>query len=129
MSERKMPAPPVTPENKPFWDAAAQGKLLYKRCEDCGEPHFYPRALCPFCLSDRTAWAESAGRGTIYSFSPMRRGTPVPYAIAYVTLDEGYTMLTNLADCDFDALAIGQRVRVIFKPSEDGSPVPMFTPA
>lgn len=128
MSERKIPAPPVSPENKPFWDAAAQGRLLYRRCNDCRQPHYYPRALCPFCFAD-TEWAQSAGMGTIYSFSPMRRGTPVPYAIAYVTLDEGYTMLTNLADCDFDALAIGQRVRVIFKPSEDGSPVPMFTPA
>ena len=129
MSERKMPAPPVTPENKPFWDAAAEGRLLYKRCEACGEPHYYPRALCPFCLSDRTVWVQSAGNGTIYSFSPMRRGTPVPYAIAYVALDEGCTMMTNLVDCDFDALAIGQRVKVTFRPSEDGAPVPVFAPA
>lgn len=129
MSERKMPAPPVTPENKPFWDAAAEGRLLFKRCEDCGEPHYYPRALCPFCLSDNTTWAQSAGHGTIYSFSPMRRGTPVPYAIAYVTLDEGCTMMTNLVDCDFDALAIGQPVKVAFRPAEDGTPVPVFAPA
>ena len=129
MSERKMPAPPVTPENKPFWDAAAEGRFLYKRCEDCGQAHYYPRPLCPFCLSDRTVWAESAGRGTIYSFSPMRRGTPVPYAIAYVTLEEGCTVMTNLVDCDFDALAIGQQVRVTFRPAEDGSAVPVFAPA
>lgn len=127
MSERKMPPPAVTPENRPFWEAAAQGRLLYMRCNDCGEPHYYPRAVCPFCFSDRTEWAESAGRGTVYSFSPMRRGTPVPYTVAYVTLDEGFTMLTNLADCDFDAIAIGQRVRVVFKPAEDGQAVPLFT--
>lgn len=129
MSERKIPAPAVNPENKPFWDAAAQGRLYYKRCNDCGEPHFYPRAICPFCFSDRTEWATSSGAGTIYSYSVLRKGPPVPYTLAYVTLDEGVTMLTNLVDCDFDALAIGQRVKVVFKPAEDGSAVPMFTRA
>ena len=59
----------------------------------------------------------------------MRRA-PVPYAIAYVTLEEGPAMLTNLVDCDFDRLAIGQKVKVVFKPSEGGgAPVPMFAPA
>ena len=57
----------------------------------------------------------------------MRR-VPVPYALAYVMLDEGVTMMTNLVDCDLDAMRIGQRVRQIFKPSEGGPPVPMFTP-
>jgi uncharacterized OB-fold protein len=58
----------------------------------------------------------------------MRR-VPEPYAIAYVTLDEGPTMMTNVVDCELDAVRIGQRVRVVFKPSEGGPPVPMFTPA
>lgn len=129
MSERKIPSPFVNPENKPFWDAAAEGRLLLKRCKDCQQPHYYPRALCPFCFSDNTEWVDAKGTGEIYSYSVMRRGAPVPYALAYVTLDEGVSMLTNLVDCDFDALRIGQRVRVVFKPSEDGAPVPVFTPA
>jgi len=57
----------------------------------------------------------------------MRR-LPVPYALAYVTLDEGVTMMTNIVDCDLDAIRIGQRVKVVFKPTEGGPPVPMFTP-
>jgi uncharacterized protein len=52
-----------------------------------------------------------------------------PYAIAYVTLEEGTTMLTNIVDCDFDRLKIGQPVKLIFKTSKDGLPIPMFTPA
>ncbi len=128
MSERKIPAPILNPENKPFWDAAAEGRLLIGRCKDCGQPHYYPRALCPFCFSDATEWIDAKGTGEIYSYSVMRRGAPVPYALAYVTLDEGVSMLTNLVDCDFDALSIGQRVKVVFKPSEDGAPVPVFTP-
>ena len=58
----------------------------------------------------------------------MRR-VPVPYAIAYVTLEEGVTMMTNIVDCDLGAIRIGQRVKVVFKPTEGGPPVPMFTPA
>jgi uncharacterized protein len=127
-SGRTIAAPPVSPETKPFWDAAAAGTLLLKRCEACREPHYYPRAICPFCGSDRTAWLEASGRGTIYSYSVFRRA-PVPYAIAYVTLEEGPTMMTNIVDGDIDAIRIGQRVRVRFTPTDGGPPVPMFAPA
>jgi uncharacterized OB-fold protein len=124
--ERTIPAPPVNPETRPFWDAAAGGRLLLKRCAACGQPHHYPRAICPFCGSDQTEWTEATGRGTVYSYSVFRRA-PIPYAIAYVTLAEGVTMMTNIVDCDLDAIRIGQPVRVVFKPTEGGPAVPMFT--
>jgi uncharacterized OB-fold protein len=124
---RTIPAPHVSPETKPFFDAAAQGRLSIKKCSACGQPHHYPRALCPFCGSERTEWVPASGRGTIYSYSVMRR-VPTPYAIAYVTLDEGVTMMTNIVDCDLDTLRIGQQVQVTFKPTDGGPPVPMFTP-
>ena len=127
-TQRKIPAPQANPETRAFWDGAAQGKLLLKKCTACGELHYYPRALCPFCGQEATAWQAAAGTGTIYSYSVMRRAE-TPYAIAYVTLDEGPTMLTNLVDCDFDALRIGQRVKVVFTPTDGGSPAPTFTPA
>ncbi len=126
--ERKIPAPPTSPEIQPFWDAAAAGRLVIKRCAACGQAHHYPRVLCPFCSSDRTEWQNVSGRGTIYSFSVMRR-VPVPYALAYVTLEEGVTMMTNIVDCDLDAIRIGQAVKVVFKPTDGGPPVPMFGPA
>ena len=127
MTERNLPAPPVTPESAPFFAAAAEGKFLIGRCASCGRAHWYPRARCPFCFGE-TRWEEASGRGVIYSFSVMRRVAP-PYAIAYVTLDEGPTMMTNLVDCDFDGLRIGQRVELVFRPSEGGTPVACFRPA
>ncbi len=127
MMARPLPAPEPNVETQPFWDAAAEGKLLIKRCGACGEPHYYPRALCPFCLSADTRWEEAAGTGTVYSLSTMRRGKDAPYTLAYVTLDEGPAVLTNLAG-DPDTLAIGQRVRVAFAATEGGPPVPMFAP-
>ena len=126
--ERKIPAPPVSPETQPFWDAAAAGRLMIKKCGACGQVHYYPRALCPFCGSDRTEWLPASGRGTIYSYSVLRR-VPVPYALAYVTLEEGATMMTNIVDCDLDRIRIGQPVRVVFRPTDGGPPVPMFAPA
>jgi hypothetical protein len=38
-------------------------------------------------------------------------------------------MMTNIVDCDFDKLRIGQDVKLVFKPTEGGPPLPMFTPA
>lgn len=128
-AERAFTAPVPSPESQPYFDAAAQGRLLIKRCNDCGKPHFYPRALCPHCLSVRTEWVQARGTGTIHTYSVLRRGVPVPYALAYVTLDEGVTMMTNVLECDLDALRIGQRVRVAFRPTQGGPTIPVFVPA
>ena len=128
MPERKYPAPQPNLETQPYWDAAAEGRLLVKKCNACGELHFYPRATCPFCFSGETAWQQVSGDGVIYTYSVMRRGAPVPYAIAYVTLAEGPTMMTNIVDCDLDAIKIGQKVKVVFKPTEGGPPLPCFAP-
>jgi uncharacterized OB-fold protein len=126
--ERKISQPPVNPENAPYFEAAARGKLMLKYCEACKAFHFYPRTLCPFCFSDRTQWREATGRGTVYSYSVMRRGGPAPYAIAYVKLEEGVTVLTNLVDCDLEAIRIGVAVHTVFKAAEGGFSIPMFTP-
>ena len=126
-AERKFPAPTVYPDNTAFWEATNAGKLLIKHCTACNKPHWYPRPQCPFCMSSETVWKESAGSGTIYTYSVTRRGVPVPYAIAYVRLDDGITMLTNIVDCDLDAIRIGARVKVVFRESDGGPKVPAFT--
>ena len=127
MADRRMPAPPLTPESAPFQDAAAEGRFMLRRCTACGRAHWYPRAVCPFCFGE-TAWEQASGRGTVYSWSVMRRADP-PFSIAYVTLEEGPTMMTSLVDCDLDALRIGMAVEVVFKPAEGGAAVPCFRPA
>jgi uncharacterized protein len=43
-------------------------------------------------------------------------------------LREGVSMMTNIVDCDLDKIRVGQAVRLVFKASESGQPVPMFTP-
>lgn len=112
---------------EPYWKAAREGVLRIKRCTACSKVHYYPRALCPYCLSD-TEWVDASGLGTIYSVTVTRRAGPIPYALAYVQLDEGVSMLTNIVDCDLDSLRIGDRVKLCFKVADGENQVPMFTP-
>jgi len=124
---RTIPSPLVSVENEAFWNAAKQGRFTVPTCAACGKAHWYPRAICPFCAGDKVEWRKASGKGTIYTFSVMRR-VKEPYAIAHVTLAEGPTMLTNIVNCDFDKLHIGQPVAVVFQETEGGPPVPMFKP-
>jgi len=127
--ERKLLDPAMNPGDEPYFEAAAAGRLLVKKCAACGELHHFPRGVCPHCLSDRVEWLEVSGRGTVYTFSVTRRAGPVPYCIAYVTLDEGPTIMTNIVDCDLDDVRIGQKVKAVFRTSPNGTSVPMFAPA
>lgn len=127
-ADRKLAAPVITAESKPFFDAAREGRFLIPVCTECGRPHWYPRAVCPFCASDKLEWREASGKGTVYSFSVMRRVNE-PYIIAHVTLAEGPTMLTNIVGCDAADVRIGQAVTVVFQDTENGPPVPMFRQA
>lgn len=124
---RRIPAPRALPESLPFWEAANEGRLLVKKCAACSEFHHYPRDICPHCLSADTVWVQAAGTGTVYSFSTMGQGEAA-YTLAFVTLDEGVTLMTNLVDCDPARVGIGQAVKVAFKPSDGAYAVPMFTP-
>ncbi len=128
--QRSFPSPEADPDTEKFWTAARDGKLMIGRCRTCGENHYYPRGMCPHCGSSEVMLVESSGKGEIYSYSILRRADP-PYAIAYVTLEDGPTMMTNIIEADLDSLSIGQKVELKFSPTEnpDGPPVPTFKPA
>ena len=127
--DRTLPAPIVDSFTAPLWQAASEGVLMIRRCTSCGEAHWYPRPFCPHCSSVDTDWVPASGSGTIYSFTVTRKAGPVPYVLAYVTLDEDVTILTNLVDAEMEALHIGQRVNVTFRQAEGGGAVPLFRPA
>jgi uncharacterized OB-fold protein len=127
-------APGIVPETQEFWDATAQGRLLMKRCDDCGVVIWYPRDVCPDCHSRSTSWFEATGEGEIYSFTVTRRGQgrwrpAAPYVFAYVELDEGPRLMTNVVDCDPDTVHIGQRVSVVFHETGEGPALPRFRPS
>ena len=119
---------PATPGSEAYWEGAKAGKLLLGHCKPCNKAFYYPRGACPMCLSTDVELRAAKGTGTIYTYSVMRPAKPV-YVIAYVTLAEGVSMMTNIVDCDQAKVKCGQKVKVVFKDSEDGGKLPCFTPA
>jgi len=125
----RVPADPaLNPGDAAWFEAAGQGRLILRQCRSCGKPHHFPREICPFCWSTDVEWRETSGLGEIYSYSVTRKAGPLPYCIAYVVLDEGPMMLTNIVETDLDRVHIGQRVEVCFHHSANGTAIPMFRP-
>jgi uncharacterized OB-fold protein len=105
-------------DSQPFWEATKNRELRYQVCKVCAAVIFYPRGHCTQCTSLELEWRISAGAGTIYTYSIVRRAQHpafkhlAPYVVAYVDLDERFRMLTNIVgvhNLDTD-LKIGQRV-------------------
>jgi len=127
-------APRRNAETAPFWDACAAGRLMLPKCDGCGELIWYPRRFCPFCATHSVTYVDVSGRGTVYTFTIMRRGDGPfrersPYVLAYVQLDEGPIMMTNIVGVDPEWVEVGQAVRVVFEPAGDGDAIPRFTAA
>ncbi len=129
------PIPKPTPESKPYWDAAAQGKLRLQKCNDCGQFYFYPRPLCVHCLSRNVEWQDCSGRGTLHTFvinQRAPRGFPAdgPYIIGIVQLDEGPRLMTNIVGIEPDPkkLRCDMPVEVVFEQITPEISLPKFKP-
>ena len=128
--------PQPTPETKPYWDAAREGRLLLPWCEDCGQPHFYPRNICPHCGGARLAWRQASGRGRLHTYVINHKPAEgfedrVPYVIAVVELEEGPRLMTNIdiADPTPETLRIDMAVEVAFRAVTETVTLPVFRPA
>ena len=126
--------PAVTEETAPFWDAAAEGRLLVERCAACGAESFPPRGICRACRSRATAPVEVTGPGVVYSFTVNhQRWLPdleVPYAVVLVEFPDhpGVRVAGRLRGCPPEDAAIGMAVEVGFEPGPAASPSPASSP-
>ncbi|WP_067670878.1 Zn-ribbon domain-containing OB-fold protein [Nocardia miyunensis] len=122
------PAPAITEETRPYWEAAAAGQLTLPRCGSCSTVIWYPRGFCPECQATDVEWFEASGRGVVYSYTISRRGrahnpafAEAPEVVlAYVELAEGPRVMTNVVDCAEADLRCGLPVHVVFHPTDDG---------
>lgn len=125
-----LPVPTVT--SQPFWDGCTRHELLYQRCVSCSRPTFNPAAVCRWCGSAEMDWQQSAGEGSIYSWTvawrPQRPTFQTPYVAIIVDVDEGYQMLSNLIGCEPDEAHAGMRLRVDFHDVGGGITLPYFRP-
>ena len=137
MTQRPQPRFPE-PDTQPFWDATRENKLMYQVCNGCSGVIFYPRAHCPSCGGLENTWKESTGNGTVYTYSVVMQSRHTafkdlgPYAVAYVDLDEGFRLMTNIVNVKdpIHDISCGMKVKVFWHNQGDGEiSLPMFEPA
>jgi uncharacterized OB-fold protein len=133
----KYSAPRSGREAMPHWKAAREGRLLLPFCADHNHFCWPPAQRCPTCRSAIT-WKESAGKGAIETFSIVRRAVQPewkgrdPYVVAFVRLDDGGRILSNLVDCVPEDVCCGIRVLCAFVETTDpelGLPVFRLDPS
>lgn len=125
---------PRTNEGAQHWRAAHEGRLEIPYCNACARYVWPPVRACGAC-GGTLEWRRCAGIGRIASVSVVRRAVDpalegdVPYIVAFVDLDEGIRLFTNIVDADPASLACGQRVRCRFEPTTLADcAVPVFAP-
>lgn len=129
------PLPHIDEESRPFWEALQRRELYIQKCRDCGDLRYHPRALCTNCLSSRTEWLRSKGNGKIYTFTVTNQNQApgfresLPYVMAWVELDEGVKMLTNIVDCPPQEVKIGMPVEAVFEDVTPEVTLVKFRPA
>src|SRR5581483_4712512 len=123
---------------QPFWDAAADDRLVAPRCTKCGTFRLPPTPFCFECQGTEVEWCELPGTGTVYTYTVVRHplhpdlGPACPYVSGAVALDgtqgAGARMVVNIVECDPDAIAIGDRVEVVWEHFGTGMSTPRFRP-
>jgi uncharacterized OB-fold protein len=125
----------MTPVSKPFYKGAREHKLLVQRCKDCKENIFYPKSVCPHCLSSDLEWFESSGKGKVYTYTIVEAAAPeafqeaIPYVIGVIDLVEGVRMLSWIVDCPKEEVKCDMDVEVSFKDLNDEIALPVFRPS
>jgi uncharacterized OB-fold protein len=127
--------PEIDWESRAYWEGAGRGELVLQRCRACQIVQHRPRGFCVSCLSDDIEHFVASGRGEVYTYSIVRQNQTrrfrdaLPYVVAYVQLEEGPQLLTNIVSCDPESVSIGMPVRADFVSTEGGLGVPRFVPA
>ncbi len=131
----KHPKPGIDWETRAYWEGCGRHELILQRCRSCGTLQHRPRALCVSCLSDEIEHVPASGRGTVYSFTVTHQNQApgfreaLPYVLAYVELEEGVRLLTNIVGCSPENVRIGLPVEVEYAQLEGDIAVPRFHPS
>jgi uncharacterized protein len=128
-----LPVPRRNADNAPYWDGAAEGRLLLQRCRKSGQVWFYPRQISPATWDAADVeWFEASGLGEVHSFSIVHRASEpgyrplTPFVVALIDLEEGARMMTNIIGPNALGVAIEDKVRCVFEARGEGINVPQF---
>jgi uncharacterized OB-fold protein len=119
-------------ETHSFFEASAQGKLIFRACNSCGHGLHPPTEYCRHCNSWDTAWREASGTGRLYAWTtavhPVHPGYPTPYTIVVVQLDDSPDVrLIGHIDGE-PALTEGMKMEVWYETLEPGTVLPQWRP-
>ena len=126
------PVPAMTNDSRAFWFNCSRNRLVLQRCSACATTQYYPRNICTNCGSADIEWVDSAGMGTVYSYTVVHRAPSAafspyaPYVLAIIQLSEGPRMMSNIIDCDPGDVRIGSEVDVDFENRAEDVAVPVF---
>ena len=127
-----LPKPVPAPDglDAPFWEAAAEGRLVMQRCQSCGRWQWGPEWICHRCFSTELAFEEMPQVGRIYSFE--RVWHPVHPALkdqgAYLVVlvefpeQDDVRIVGNLIGDPEQEVEIGAEVRAVFEHHQDDDP-------
>jgi uncharacterized OB-fold protein len=134
MVEYSKPLPIPDVDSKEFWDGCHRHELLLQKCSDCGSYYFPPGPNCPQCFSTNVKWEKVSGRGTVYTYTVVRRALSpdwedaVPYTVGVIELAEGPRMVSNVVECSPEDVKIGMSVEVTFDNITENATLPKFKP-
>jgi uncharacterized OB-fold protein len=119
---------------RPFWDAAAEHRLVVPRCTSCGTYRFPPTPFCWNCRAQDVEWVEHDGNGELYSFTVVRHAVipdvrdalPVIAAVVELPGTGGCRVIGNVVDCEPSDVKIGLPVRLDWYDVREGTSVPIF---
>ena len=122
---------------QPFWDAAAEHRLVVPRCTACGTFRLPPSPFCWNCQAQGVDWVEQPGRGTVYSFTVVRHpllpslSDTVPYVPAVVELPDtgGCRLVGAMTGVVVEDVRIGMAVELVWRDVHEGTTVPTWRPA
>ena len=95
-----------------FAEHAGRGELAYQVAPD-GSAVFPPRLAQPGTGAP-LEWRVSAGTGTIYAATVIRKRDAEPRSLVLIDLDEGFRMMSRVDGVAPEDVAIGDRVQVRF---------------
>jgi len=129
-----MPPPLADATSLPWWQAAAEHRLVVQRCAACGHTRLPPAPVCPRCRSVESDWKEVSGRGEVYTYSVVHRaiaaGQELPYVIAVISLEDsgGVRIISNLVGVNLDEVEIGLSVELVWEDMSADLAIPRFRP-
>ena len=120
-------------DNKWWWDACDNGKVLIQRCKSCQTLRHPPRPMCGECQSMEWDSIQSTLDGEVLSHTELHHpkipGYQYPLVCAVIKLAEGTNLVSNVIGCDPSEVHIGMKVKGVLEQVDEKTMLPQFYPA